>query len=703
MNLVDLATELEYVPKEQLAQMSQDPSSRYPQYLVLSEIQRRTANEKAYAAAKPRPTTTVAEEVVGEFMRPQSLQAGMPSESAPTDAFSSESMGIPASAPMQQPMMMAGGGQTKAEAREGIIDMMSDINIKRGEAGLSGLMDAAGDVITAGSAVIPINAAGKLALIEKAMKPLSGAYRKALEASRKGNVEYANLDPLVKEQAKKYIQLGKESDKASFALGAGVPTTFSLGVANQLGKFKYQDEDKKASGGLTEYMEEVGSELKRIKEKESRYAARNKREKEGKTIFSTSLSPRKYVIPDETYKKLTDQGMVRAFNAYRPMGLLFNALSGEGAFSGMDRTIPESKLKNLESAMKQSRNEMQQRQLGLASGGLTGYATGDRTALNETFYNPISNVGSSSNPYPVDDEVSFLEDRYIDEEGNIRYGTALGDATFVIPGLGALGAVGRLGLGALRRYAPNILQKTKGLFTSPNPALASLKTGQRKVKTDKGYDTIDTATGKKIPEQLFDAKKSLAAVSYPAAAATLISRSADDEETTKPTNTETDTEKQLRLQREEYEKQLAELRNKATGTAKPKKEIDYDLVGLGGLIMGARNMSELGTGLAGLAERKQAREDALLEGQAQQDYYRASADKVRAEIEGLPLENKMDALEKVNDILTKALEGEIELTEEQLQYYNVASQTLTSQILALQGITANSLTGLDPLEENRIQ
>ena len=88
--------------------------------------------------------------------------------------------------------------------------------------------------------------------------------------------------------------------------------------------------------------------------------------------------------------------------------------------------------------------------------------------------------------------------------------------------------------------------------------------------------------------------------SYPAAAATLISRSADDEETTKPTNTETDTEKQL-----------AELRNKATGIAKPKKEIDYDLVGLGGLIMGARNMSELGTGLAGLAERRQAREDAL--------------------------------------------------------------------------------------------
>ena len=115
-NLVQLSNELEYVPKEQLAQMSQDPNSRFPSYLVLSEIQRRTANERAYAAAQPQPTTTVAEEVVGEFMQPKGLQAGMPSESAPTDVFSSEPMGIPASAPMQQPMQlpmaMASGGLT---------------------------------------------------------------------------------------------------------------------------------------------------------------------------------------------------------------------------------------------------------------------------------------------------------------------------------------------------------------------------------------------------------------------------------------------------------------------------------------------------------------------------------------------------------------------------------------------------------------
>tara|TARA_R100001015_G_C4631626_1_gene194285 strand:- start:1182 stop:2693 length:1512 start_codon:yes stop_codon:yes gene_type:complete len=109
MNLVQIANELEYVPKQQLAEMSQNPDSRYPQYLVISEIQRRTKNEKAYAAMKQQPTTTVAEEVVNEFIQPKGLQAGMPSGSAPTDVFSPESSGMPASAPMQ---MAASGGRT---------------------------------------------------------------------------------------------------------------------------------------------------------------------------------------------------------------------------------------------------------------------------------------------------------------------------------------------------------------------------------------------------------------------------------------------------------------------------------------------------------------------------------------------------------------------------------------------------------------
>jgi len=108
-NLVQVAEELEYVPKDQLIQMSQNPESRYPQYLVLSEIQRRTQMEKRYNAEEAsmnRPQTTVAEEVVADFAQPQGL-AGMNAEGAANaGAFPPEAM---PETPMQ---MAAGGGRT---------------------------------------------------------------------------------------------------------------------------------------------------------------------------------------------------------------------------------------------------------------------------------------------------------------------------------------------------------------------------------------------------------------------------------------------------------------------------------------------------------------------------------------------------------------------------------------------------------------
>jgi hypothetical protein len=67
-NLVQAAEELEFVPKEQLIQMVQGGESRFPPYLVLSEIERRTKMERIYkAAATEIPSTSVAEERVAEF------------------------------------------------------------------------------------------------------------------------------------------------------------------------------------------------------------------------------------------------------------------------------------------------------------------------------------------------------------------------------------------------------------------------------------------------------------------------------------------------------------------------------------------------------------------------------------------------------------------------------------------------------------
>jgi hypothetical protein len=109
-NLVQLANDLELVPKEQLIQMSQDPNSQYPSFLVLSEIQRRTQLDKAYEAQQPKPQTSVAEELVAEFSDSPSGLGAMAQSPDLQQAFPSGDMGNMAPpSPMQ---MMASGGRT---------------------------------------------------------------------------------------------------------------------------------------------------------------------------------------------------------------------------------------------------------------------------------------------------------------------------------------------------------------------------------------------------------------------------------------------------------------------------------------------------------------------------------------------------------------------------------------------------------------
>ena len=69
-NLVELSNQLEDFPEQQLVQMSQDPNSMYPSYLVLSEIQRRNQMRKMYEAQQPKPETTVAQVI--EFSQQES-------------------------------------------------------------------------------------------------------------------------------------------------------------------------------------------------------------------------------------------------------------------------------------------------------------------------------------------------------------------------------------------------------------------------------------------------------------------------------------------------------------------------------------------------------------------------------------------------------------------------------------------------------
>ena len=113
-NLIQAAQELEFVPKQQLIQMSQDPNANYPSYLVLSEIQRRTQMEKMYAAQQPKPNTTVSEELVADFANNNTGLGAMAQSSDIPNAFQSGEMGN--MAPPSHMQMMANGGRTGYQA-----------------------------------------------------------------------------------------------------------------------------------------------------------------------------------------------------------------------------------------------------------------------------------------------------------------------------------------------------------------------------------------------------------------------------------------------------------------------------------------------------------------------------------------------------------------------------------------------------------
>jgi hypothetical protein len=113
MSLIDRATELEYYPEQQLIEMSQDPQGQYPQFLVLSEIQRRNNMRRMYqneVNKMNQPTTTVAEESVMELAG----QGAVPMMDSLSSLSSSEG-GLRSMAPIP----MKSGGITEMQSGRG--------------------------------------------------------------------------------------------------------------------------------------------------------------------------------------------------------------------------------------------------------------------------------------------------------------------------------------------------------------------------------------------------------------------------------------------------------------------------------------------------------------------------------------------------------------------------------------------------------
>ena len=147
-NLIDVAEELEFIPEDQLAAMIDDPNSRYPSFMVLSEVQRRTKMRKMYEnemSKMNQPQTTVAEEAVMGLMQGQ---GAMPMQAGMSSPVNSQGSGLQGMAP---PTLTAQTGlftsQEQLLARLKRLAEQGDINAQRDLQQLTQRLGGLGDSV----------------------------------------------------------------------------------------------------------------------------------------------------------------------------------------------------------------------------------------------------------------------------------------------------------------------------------------------------------------------------------------------------------------------------------------------------------------------------------------------------------------------------------------------------------------------------
>jgi hypothetical protein len=560
MNLVQLANDLEYVPRKELAEMSQDPNSSYPAYLVLSEIQRRTLNDKNFAAMQERPTTTVAEEVVDEFMQPQLAQ--------------NQSQGL------------QGGTPQSATP-------LPDSNIS---AGLSGVPTAPMQMAASGGAT---------------------------------------------------------------------------GYANK-GKTEYK-----------EAADDYGKQLQEIFEKEGRYKKRYSDYEKGER-FTYPLTPRDYVVSDEEYSRLKEGDYVMgegALQEYRPFLMLLNALDGE---SGA-RYMPESEVKGLKAKLKASIMEDKLSQMGMASGGRTGYAEGNQTALEESFNNPYENMsaqaqgmtgaglGMDSLGEGLEDSYnrgkSFLYDRYTEDDGTTDWGRV---------GKDALAASLFTPYGAIRGAGAKVLSTGAGLLSAAGRQQLKKQLGRFSAKNVPFIGIRNKKTGQFLSQEQIGANTFNKFIRNPLLLGGAFALVTEDDEAIKtpaPAPTPSPSPENIET-------------NSSAGLSQAKDNTGNwrDLARLGAGIMSAKNVGDIGGTVTNILDAQDKRDVQGL----QSRYMQIQTEKLEADIAAMPLKELIAAQNSLSDsIKAKNESGSISTPEEIIQI-NKLYEFYSAEIARRQGFVAET-------------
>lgn len=142
MNMIQLQEQLRDFSQDQLINEMRMPSGNVPQYLVLSEMQRRKRMEAAAAGDQGRPQTTVAEDAVAAAGVPQGGIAQMARSLAPqTDMTQNTGQG-------QSPVTgMSGGGTVRRMENGGLAGISRDLGVYRPTLGTSPSMHRASGML----------------------------------------------------------------------------------------------------------------------------------------------------------------------------------------------------------------------------------------------------------------------------------------------------------------------------------------------------------------------------------------------------------------------------------------------------------------------------------------------------------------------------------------------------------------------------
>ena len=650
-NLIQAAEELEFVPKTQLAQMSQDPNSRYPSFLVLSEIQRRTQMERMYNAerqAMEKPTTTVAEEKVAELMQPQGL-AGMGvngSAEAPTADVFSPDQPMPAS-PMQY---AASGGRTGFQ------------NI--GATSL-GPVHRSRQSLLASLGIDPSGMTEEE--IEQAL--LQGGVQRGIRNNNPLNIRYDSANDW-------QGQIGKDDE--GFAI------------------FETPDYGIRAGDRILENYDELHG-IDTISEITERFAPAS--DDNDPEAYADFIASRTGMGADERIdlsNPATRQSILTAQSAFETPQI--DTLTGEAP------TLGRADLQSYQAAREAQAGKPTVPQLGDTddSGGLGAAARWVKEKARERYFGDDDKFKLGTAAL---DASLLIPGAGLLAGAGARAAFLGGRAVKAAHAAGKFGEWGRKGVELAGAAGRGLGRGARATVTRPRTITRGTtgpggEAARRLGLVDVAGNVIAGSAGRQ-----FATRRAAATGAGLLAAGTAVEYIMDDDEVE---------EKVAGIVNPpggppspELEKSTKGLSGKVNSYLKQADGLD--VAKLGGIIMSSRNTVELGEGITALAQdiqtrktEEEARQDELKLRDIQGELYRAQTDKVYAEIEDMPLEQINDLLSAYAEYHKGITEGYYQMSENELSDFNLKYLALLKKSGELQGIGSLADDRADPYAESGV-